>query len=93
MKYLKTPSVLIYLFILISLLTAGCQQQVAATSTVSTNDFPTPTKSSEVSVQQSSTNEKILTTGQNSSEESSSRNSIWNMSESRMPIRHTGKIK
>ena len=77
MKYLKTQSILIYAFILISLLTTSCQQQaVNPTSSVSINDFPTPTKSSEASI-----------------EESSFRNPMWNMSEGRMPIQHTGEIK
>jgi len=93
-KYLKTQPILIYAFILISLLTTSCQQQaVNATSSVSINDFPTPTKSSEISIEQSSTNEELLSTEQNSSVDSSSRNSMWNRSEGRMPIQHTGKIK
>ena len=94
MKYLKTQPILIYAFILISLLTTSCQQQaVNATSSVSINDFPTPTKSSEVSIEQSNTNEELLSSEQNRSEDSSFRNSMWNMSEGRMPIQHTGKIK
>ena len=94
MKCLKTQSSIICILILISLLVVGCQQQVVdATSSVSINDFPTPTKSSEMSVEQNNSEEIKSSPEQTNSEERNSRNSMWNMSENRRPIRHTGKIK
>ena len=94
MKYLKTQSSIICILIIISLLAVGCQQEVVdATSSVSINDFPTPTKSSEMSVEQNNSEEIKSSTEQTNSEERNTRNSMWNMSENSRPIRHTGKIK
>ena len=94
MKCLKTQSSIICILILISLLVVGCQQQVVdATSSVSINDFPTPTKSSEMSVEQNKSEEKNSSPEQTNSEERNTRNSMWNMSGNSRPIRHTGKIK
>ena len=94
MQYLKTQSSIICILIIISLLAVGCQQQVVdATSSVSINDFPTPTKSSEMSVEQNKSEEKNSSPEQTNSEERNTRNSMWNMSGNSRPIRHTGKIK
>ena len=94
MKCLKTQSSIICILIIISLLAVGCQQQVVdATSSVSINDFPTPTKSSEMSVEQNKSEEKNSSPEQTNSEERNTRNSMWNMSGNSRPIRHTGKIK